>query len=267
MLKRTVLLFLISLAAVNCQQSDEPLVTSGDDGSAAQQASNAAALFSDSVGSFEVMVFYEVGATPYVGNITGTSTNIWELTKSSFTALFNNHVGRFIFVPNIIGQMIQIPDQNKTSWSQSELFKLGDQYAPDLMHQGDARLSIIFLNGSYNGNGDILGTHIRGTQFAFVFKDNVAAAGGDAKAQAYIEQAAVVHNLGHASGLVNNGVPMVGNYEDPQNPHHNKNPQCVMNAMIDSRMQALGALATAISSNRLILFGSEPLVDGRTYHP
>jgi hypothetical protein len=267
MLKRSLLLILISLAAVNCQKNGEPLATPVDDGSAAQQADNAVALFSDSIGSFEVMVFYEAGAEPMAGNISGTTTPIWELTKKTFAALFNNHVGRFIFVPSLLGQFIQLTDQNKTVWTDSTLVKLGRQNAPDLVQQGDARISIFFLNGTYNGNPDVLGVHVRGSAFAFVFKDAVNAVTGDAKSRAYIEQSIVVHELGHVSGLVNNGVPLATPHEDPAHPKHSTNAECAMHWKIESRGSALSAVANAVSSDRQILYGNETLIDGRTFHP
>lgn len=266
MTKRLLFSILICLASVNCQKSDDPLATPVDDGSAAQQITNAKALFDDSVGSFEVWVVYEAGAEPYVGNISGTTTPVWELTKKTFAALFNNHVGRFMFVPNILGQMIQIPDQGKTSWSQVDLIKLGRDNAPDLIQAGDARITIIFLNGSLAGDPSALGYHPLGARFAFVFKDAVASSSADAKTLAYLEQSVVVHELGHVSGLVNNGVPMITNHEDPAHPKHSKNAECAMNYKIENKATAVGALSNAISGNRQVLFGSETLVDGRSYH-
>jgi hypothetical protein len=41
-------------------------------------------------------------------------------------------------------------------------------------------------------------------------------------------KAVFIHELGHALGLVNNGIPMEQPHEDPNNPGHSSNPNSVM---------------------------------------
>lgn len=49
-----------------------------------------------------------------------------------------------------------------------------------------------------------------------------------------IEQAVLVHEFGHAIGLVNRGIPMVTDHEDDENPRHSGNPESVMYWAVES---------------------------------
>ena len=44
----------------------------------------------------------------------------------------------------------------------------------------------------------------------------------------YVEQSTLVHESGHAIGLVNNGLPMTSTHEDTAHRAHCSNPDCVM---------------------------------------
>jgi len=239
---------------------------SGDAGAAAQ-AGNSAQIFSDNVADFSVHVVYEAGAEPYTGYIGVTNNQVWDITQQSFHALFQNHVGRFVTVPTALGQMTGIANQNKTNWTAPELIELGRKHALSLADGQDVRVTVIFLNGIYNDDGGIMGVHFAGSPFAFVFKDVVLSLGGDPVSQRYAEQATVVHELGHAVGLVNNGVPMNQPHEDPQHPKHAIDSGCVMYWAIESKGNILTLLGAAILGNELNLFGPASIDDARNYHP
>ncbi len=49
-----------------------------------------------------------------------------------------------------------------------------------------------------------------------------------------IEKAILVHEFGHALGLVNRGIPMVNDHEDPANPGHSVNTESVMHHAIET---------------------------------
>lgn len=261
---RWILLLTFTLVIGNgCDKNVNPV----DDPSAALQRSNTAAIFSDSIADFSVNVIYEVGAIPYTGTIGLTANQTWNITKASFQALFQNHVGRSVTVPTMIGQMTQITDQGKNVWTAGELIQLGLRHAPKLIESYDARVTVIFLNGMYNNDPNILGVHFTGHPFAFVFKDVVLSTGGNGVSQRYAEQATVVHELGHVVGLVHNGIPMNAAHEDGAHPRHSSNTQCVMYWQVESQSDILRSLAAAILGNKQNLFGPESLQDGRSYHP
>lgn len=256
-MKASIVIFLFCMMSCNMPQ------TSSTD----LQNQVSAEIFSDSVTEFKVNVFYEIGAEPYVGNL-GLSTNsTWDITESSYQALFQNHAGRTTSVPKTLGQMTQIPDKSKASWTSSELMTLAESLAPTLTNGTQRNVSLIFLNGLYQGNTGVLGIQFSGSRFAFVFKDVVVSAGGTSIDQRYIEQATAVHELGHVVGLTNNGVPLQTSYEDASHPKHSSNNSCVMYWAVESATSILTSLNQFIISNQLNLFATESLSDGRAYHP
>ncbi len=261
---RWILLVSISIFVGNGCDTDNSVA---EDPTAALQINNSQAIFSDAIGDFSVNVMYEVGAIPYTGLIGLTTNETWDITKSSYEALFQNHVGRTVSVPTAIGQMTQFADQAKSSWTSGDLIQLGMQKSPKLVTNFDVRVTVIFLNGMYNNDPNILGVHFAGYPFAFVFKDIVLSTGGDPVSQRYAEQATVVHELGHIVGLVNNGVPMAVAHEDGGHPKHSTNAQCVMYWQVESQSNILTSIAAAIVGNQLNLFGAQSLQDGRSFHP
>lgn len=232
---------------------------------AGTQAVNSQIIFSDSVTQFKVSVFYEAGADPYTGILTLTNTT-WDVTRVSYEQLFSTHTGRTVSVPTTLGAMTAIADQNKTTWTGIELLDLAKQIAPSLSTGTTVNMTVIFLNGLYNGSNSTLGVQFTGYPYAFVFKDVVTGVGGGATAQRYIEQATVVHEIGHAVGLVNNGVPMVVGHEDSAHKHHSTNTNCVMYWAVTSTTDILTFVGNYVTGNALNLFGSESLQDGRAYH-
>ena len=49
-----------------------------------------------------------------------------------------------------------------------------------------------------------------------------------------LERSTLLHEAGHAMGLVDNGLPMVSPHEDPDNQGHSRNPASVMSWKVDS---------------------------------
>lgn len=224
-------------------------------------------IFSDSVTSFRIKVFYEPNAIPYSGSIGPAGANTWDIAQASYENLFKSHTGRVISVPRSVSEMTQISAQNRSVWTQDELVTLAKSLAPALSSGSEITVSAIFLSGKYNNDSSVLGIQFSGYPFAFVFKDVVIAVGGGSVAQKYVEQATLVHEIGHAVGLVNAGLPMYENHEDPAHPHHSTDADDVMYWQIGSRSDILSFVIGAMNSGRLNLFGRYSLEDGQNYHP
>ena len=227
----------------------------------------AAANFSPDVNDFSINVIYETGAEPYTGSLNLSISDTWEVTRRSFTDLFQHHSGRSINVPSMLDQMTEIEDNGITNWTVSELVELGEAVAPVLINDQQVRPAIIFVNGILEARDSVLGVHVSNTHFAFVFKDVVKSVGGSDTSQKYVEQATVIHEIGHAIGLVNNGVPLSSGHEDTEHPHHTINSDGVMYFAVESGTGSLEFVTDLILGNRTSLFGPESLLDAQSYMP
>lgn len=267
MIRKIELVNLIAVSMIvghGCSNDDS--VTSANGPYAGMQASYVNSVYSDNVGEFIVSVYYEAGAEPYTGPLGLTGNDTWSITRNSLQALFMNHVGRVVTVPSGLAAMNSLPDQGKTVWTQAQLLALARTHAP-VSTPTEVAVGVYFVNGSLEGNPDTLGVQFLGYPYAFIFKDAVMAGGGDLIAQRYIEQAIVVHEIAHAIGLVNNGLPLTAPHEDPSHRKHSANKDCVMYWKFESRIEALTAVAAFIAGNRLNLFAGDSLSDARSYHP
>jgi predicted Zn-dependent protease len=220
-----------------------------------QQDIDAAEYFSDSVTDFEVKVFYESSAPPFTGALNSQS-NTWEITEQSFTELFRTHTRRKITVPRQLSQMTSFPQKNVSVWDEAQLTAVAQSLMPPAA-PGQMLALVIFLHGNYKGEDTVLGLHFSGLKVAFIFKDNLMRFTGTDEFLRRIEQATVVHELGHVVGLTNNGVPMASPHEDTEHPHHSTDTDDVM----------YWDLVTVVSRiERLNLFGRFSLADAHAYH-
>lgn len=246
---RVVLLLLLAFASACGQQKK---ITDY----VRQQDIDSAEFFSDSVTEFAVDVYYEASAAPFTGPLTDSPERTWAITRQSFIEVFKTHVRRKVSVPQDLPAMRAIPDNNIVSWDEKQLMALSKSLdTPPVT--GRATAKVIFIKGNYQGQSTVLGIHFSGVKTAFVFKDGITLFAGGIPFQQRIEQATVVHELGHVIGLVNNGVPMVAPHEDSEHPHHTTDPDDVM---------YWDLISTATRSDRLILFGKKTLDDAHAFH-
>lgn len=140
----------------------------------------------------------------------------------------------------------------------------GSKYA---YGSGDtAHLHVIYLDGTVKSEGD---GHTAGrTAYhygaIFIFKETFEGVykvdtRGKRDATCDMERTVLLHELGHALGIVNRGVPMTEDREDADHPGHSENPRSVMFAKL------------RVSQNKLVLtdlptgFDAHDLADLRAY--
>jgi hypothetical protein len=146
-----------------------------------------------------------------------------------------------------------LADTPNKVWSSDELLRL-EQTSRRHTHQAPhALLHVLYPSGSYEksgGGNDIAGVTIGGTQLGpvTIFLDTIRGSscvdtpGGsvplpvDQPTQAVgrIERSTLLHEVGHAMGLVDNGISMVSNHEDGAHPGHSPNKGSVMYWSIDT---------------------------------
>ncbi len=99
------------------------------------------------------------------------------------------------------------------------------------------KLHVLLLDGSYHDSdgGELLGVQW-GHRHVALFREGMLSAcrsgrggrGLSSWACQSAELGVLAHEFGHALGLVDNGVPMVEDHEDPDHPKHTVDESCVM---------------------------------------
>lgn len=185
--------------------------------------------------SLRVDVAYEPGAEPYTNNGFGSNNN-FEFSLNNLNNLFAGRANPISVSTDMqLADMTQIPAQNKSSFTQDEILQLAKDYQSTLSSENQAVVFVIYLDGYFSLNGqeqtNVLGISV-GSFTVAIFKPVISAIpgggpfGGDPKYQ--VEQAIVVHEVGHAVGLVDNGVSLQSDHLDEAHGKHCDNTNCVM---------------------------------------
>lgn len=217
-------------------------------------------------------VYYEPGAEPFAGT-TASGRQLWEVVEQNLTSIMQyRDVTPTLEVPKSITSMTVMTDQSKTNWLGTDILSLYSQN-----HQGNSTeevsyFYIYFLNGYYNnGSGSqtsVLGVSLSGTPIIAIFKDVVKASASNPNGPVakFIEQSTLVHEIGHALGFVNNGVPMVGTpHQDTAHGAHSTNTNCVMYWLNEGGSDLVQFVQNYITSSSFVMWGSEILADAQAF--
>jgi hypothetical protein len=94
-------------------------------------------------------------------------------------------------------------------------------------------LRLLFLNGTFEGKGGVLGVAVAG-DVAAVFSERIDAAAGVLVSPAIVEDAVTMHEVGHLLALVD---LLVGSGRgDPEHPGHSRNRRSVMYWQVESSL-------------------------------
>jgi predicted Zn-dependent protease len=188
-------------------------------------------------GNLKIRVFYEPGAEPYTDVVISglPILKAFMVLDKNLKAMFP---GKNVTVPMNLSEMSAMSAKNKAVWTINEIQDLGDSLG-EASGADTTVFNVFFLNG-HAENQNVIGMHLSNTKTIAIFKEVIESSGGG-PVQKYVEQATLVHEIGHGVGLVNNGIAMVGAaHEDTTNHAHCSNPKCVMYYM----NEGAGALAT-----------------------
>lgn len=220
-----------------------------------------------------VEVAYEPNAEPFTGN-TERGRPFWDITEENIKAIYAERPQTpLIYVPKTLEEMNAIPAQNKSSWTVDDIVDLAQEYRQGTSSTQNSYFWVVFLKGNYSEDGTIntsvVGVNIDQSSIIAIFKDVVKATDSNPNGAIpkYIEQSTVVHELGHAFGLVNNGIPMTSEHQDVEHGKHCSNPDCVMNWQNEGSTNLKKFVQNIITTGNLTLFGSECLDDVHAYNP
>jgi hypothetical protein len=219
-------------------------------------------VYSSKISSVEFEVDYAKGAKPYTGSFAGG--DLWNLFKANATRLVNaGNKSKSVTVPTTLGAMQELADVTGTAFTSQQILDIAKAHRDTKDTPSSASFYILFLPGYYVENGAtntaVIGLSFAGTGVIAIFKPVIenAAAGPTG---VLIEQSTLVHEFGHAIGLVNEGVSLSSAHQDTAHGAHCTNTSCVMYYQNEGAFFAR-AFTSGITSDASILFDAPCLAD------
>lgn len=258
------LIFLVSL--VGCSGS-----SGGSGGTSTSFPYSKPANYFKSTQKIVVDVYYEPGAEPFTGSTAG-GLNYWDILEDNLNEIFKYRSSvPVVVVPKALGSMTAISNNGKSSWLGTEIVALHNQTTHTDSTATEAHFYLYFLNGYYNsGSGpstSVIGVSLTGTPIIAIFKDVVESTGANPAGPVpkYVEQSTLVHEMGHALGFVNNGVPMVSSHQDTAHGAHTTNTNCVMYWQNEGASGLQSFVVQFITNGTTVMWGSQVLADAQNY--
>ena len=124
-------------------------------------------------------------------------------------------------------------DGSGQDWTADQLRALADTSSRVTAGGSTAVLKLLFVGGSFQGDRSVLGVAVRGDVVA-VFSDAIDGARTPVLSSDTIEEAVVIHELGHVLGLVD--LARDTGRADPDHPGHSRNNRSVMYWAVESSL-------------------------------
>lgn len=229
--------------------------------------------------TLKVNVFYEPGAEPFVGNFSSAlpspfkDRSYWDILEENLIAIFQ---GRSVTVqlPEALSAMTALPAQGKTVWTADAILNLWEQNRTSVSTETEGHFFVAFVDGYFSedgttANNQVIGVNVTGTPAIAIFKRVVESTGYSPTGGVpkFVEQSTLVHEIGHALGLVNNGVPVTTAHHDSANGAHCTNTACAMYYANEGLTAATAFAQQAITNQSFVLLKDECLNDTKAYTP
>lgn len=240
--------------------------SSGDDGPGTDGGGSAgnAGVFDKAVKDVVFEIDYETGKEPYTGSVIGFG-DTFDLTKTNLNRIFSNT--KTLTLPTTVAQMQDIGTISDEELTVDDILAIADAHRDTQSTSTKAAYYIVFVSGHFtddNGpNPNVLGVSIGNTRVLVMFKDVIASTHSLVfpNTEKYVEQSTLVHELGHAVGLVDNGIAMVTPHKDSAHGAHCTNDKCTMYWVNEGATDAATFAQMYITSGSSVIFGDECLAD------
>jgi predicted Zn-dependent protease len=212
-----------------------------------------------------VEVDYAVGSEPYTARI-GTLGPAWTILRKNLLAVFADR-DVTVTVPETLDHMQPLTDVSRAGYTEDDVLDIAVSHRDLYSTPGTVTFYVVFLPGAFDdGNAidpDTLAVTVGSTGVIAMFKPPTSPSGGAATEAEFFEQSTLVHELGHAIGLVNDGVAMAAPHQDTSNGPHCQNPNCVMYWDDVGAISAMKFLSHYRKTGSAVLFGDECMADFR----
>lgn len=215
--------------------------------------------FSDDVATLRFEIDAMVGAQPLGASPTANAAP-WELVRVNVEALYER-APRAVALPEDPDEIGALADPGAQDYDADALLDLAAAYRDTPTSSGDLVFHVLFVDGYYLDDGvrqeSVLGVSLGDSGTIAMFAPVI----GDGPLSRFIEQTTLVHELGHAVGLVDNGVDMVDDHLDAAHGHHCENPDCVMYWLNEGVTDLRTYAQQYVDSGDVVLFDEACLAD------
>lgn len=237
-------------------------VTACADDGGGDASREARALFSSATTNVDIEIDFAPGATPYVGG-DGLFGNPWRLTRKNLEALFSESPKTIVMDETLADMQALDSAPGGPDYTVDELLALADSHRDGVDAAGTKSFYVLFVDGYFadkSGRQDtVLGVSIGTTGVIAMFKPVIAGTGLLARR---VEQTTLLHELGHAFGLVDNGLsPVDAGHVDREHGAHCTSDQCIMYWQNKVGSNLATFIAQRVTSEDSLLFDADCLDD------
>ena len=221
-------------------------------------------VFEPEVTKVVIEIDYETGQQPFTGAPLG-GEDAFDLSAANLDRLFAGK--KAITLPRTLAEMQDVGEIDDEELTGNELLALAAQHRAQIDGGDTKTYYLLFVSGLYTTDegpqSGVLGVSFGNTGVIAMFKDVIRSTNviGFPNVVRFVEQATIIHELGHAFGLTDNGVPMVTPHRDVEHGAHCNDDACVMYYLNEGASDATAYVRDRVLTGDTILFDANCLAD------